>query len=78
MPTMKHTNPLASKLRSARLRAGLSQEGLSRTSGLSTSIIVKLEGKAARRPRIDTLDAWAKGCGITRNELLTKRARANT
>lgn len=60
---------LAARLREARGFAGLSQEGLARRVGCSTSVVVKWE-KGERRPSLGMLRKLADCLGVLLSSLL--------
>jgi transcriptional regulator with XRE-family HTH domain len=61
---------LASRLKAARKRAGMSREQLAVRSGLSWSAISQIEAGRRPNPRADTLGALAPPLGITVDYLL--------
>lgn len=60
------------RIRSARESAGLTQQELSKRTGIDQAIISKLE-RGSHRPRIDTLERIAAGLGLSLAGLLTGR-----
>ena len=66
---MEPAEQFASNLRSARDRAGLSQEELSNRSGLHSTEISRLE-RGVREPRLGTIVRLARGLGLAPADLL--------
>jgi transcriptional regulator with XRE-family HTH domain len=52
------------KLKALRLGAGLTQEGLARAAGFTTSVVSKLEQKLVSDPGWQTVRALAKALGV--------------
>jgi transcriptional regulator with XRE-family HTH domain len=52
------------KLKTLRLGAGLTQEGLARAAGFTTSVVSKLEQKLVSDPGWQTVRALAKALGV--------------
>ncbi|MFE1782516.1 helix-turn-helix domain-containing protein [Streptomyces sp. NPDC059506] len=63
---------LAAAVRNYRRRAGLTQEGLAAASGLSPSVVCKVE--QGGEVRVDTLHALARGLGVPTSALFTTEA----
>lgn len=63
---MKHT--MGDKIRQLRERAGMTQEGLARASGLTTSSISKIERGSS--VRLDTAEKIAKALAVQTSEIL--------
>lgn len=65
----------ASNLKRLRQRAGLSQEGLSATSGLSREYVGRIERVGRANPTIVTVKRVARVLGATVVDLLTPRPK---
>lgn len=63
---MEHIGEL---VRYHRGRVGMTQEELSKKSGISTAALVRLEGGEIQRPRIGTLTKLADALGVEASEL---------
>jgi transcriptional regulator with XRE-family HTH domain len=70
MAAPENTPVLASRLKAARKRAGMSREQLAVESGLSWSAISQIEAGRRPNPRAETLGALAPPLGITVDYLL--------
>lgn len=57
-----------------RVKQGLSQNQLSKMSGVPQSVICDIESGKTKAPRIDTLQAIASALGVTVDELIDKKA----
>lgn len=65
---------IASRVKAARRRAGISREKLAVESGLSWSAITQIEAGRRPNPRADTLGALAPPLGVSVDYLLGKRS----
>ena len=65
---------VADNLRAVRLQKKLSQESLAQKAGLSVSYVSMLE-RGQRSPPLDTLEALAKGLGVSPLALLQELPR---
>lgn len=68
---------LASSVRSARLRAGWSQERLARELGISSATIHKLEAGKVDNPRREVLRGLADKLGISADDLIGSKKSTN-
>ncbi|MFD8589105.1 helix-turn-helix domain-containing protein [Streptomyces sp. NPDC059637] len=66
------SHELAANVRNYRRRAGLTQEGLAAASGLSPSVVCKVE--QGGEVRVETLHALARGLGVSTSSLFTTEA----
>jgi transcriptional regulator with XRE-family HTH domain len=70
MPRRATTAPsVGHRLRALRRARGLSQEALSRASGVSATVISRIERGAIVEPSLRTLRALAKALDVTLDEL---------
>lgn len=69
MATSAESLSLADRLRLLRERARLSQSALADRSGISLSLVSKLEQGQTGNPRVNTLRAIAKVLSVTLDEL---------
>lgn len=67
---MDPTAQFAENLRRLRLVAGLTQEGLSRATGIHSAEISRLE-RGARDPQLRTIVRLARGLGVPVGDLLS-------
>ena len=65
------------RLAAIRVQKGLSQQELSRISGVSQSVISDIEKGKTPAPRIDTVLALAQGLGCTLDDLVPNENAAN-
>jgi transcriptional regulator with XRE-family HTH domain len=61
--------PFKERLRTLRLKAGLTQMDLATAAGLTLSAITKIEAGEIANPRFNTVKALAKALGCTLDEL---------
>ncbi|MFA4818724.1 MAG: helix-turn-helix transcriptional regulator [Patescibacteria group bacterium] len=61
---------LAQNIKKYRKKKGISQDKLSKLSGVTYNTIIKIESGATTNPRVDTLQLIAKGLGVTVDTLL--------
>lgn len=66
-----YKNKIGLKIRLLRKKAGLSQDKLSKNSGLALNTIVKIESRGQQNPTIETLQKIAAGLGISVGDLLS-------
>jgi transcriptional regulator with XRE-family HTH domain len=69
MPAAELQMPFGEQLQKLRKAKGLSQLDLSRSTGLSLSIIAQLEQGQATNPRLSTVKALADALGCTLDAL---------
>lgn len=74
MPMVTEPLTLGQRLRKLRDDAGLSQGELSARSGVSLSLITKIERGHTADPKASTLQALAKALGVTTSGLLGEDA----
>lgn len=63
---------VSANVKRLRLKAGLTQQELSRRCGLHHSYVGRLETTAPRNPGLECLRRLAKGLGVTVIELLSR------
>ena len=64
---------LDKRIKQLRKKAGLSQQKLAEKSGLSYTVITKIEQGVAKRPSIQTMVKLANAFGISLDELMGRR-----
>jgi transcriptional regulator with XRE-family HTH domain len=71
-PPMSLTQTVAKNLRSIRLQRKLSQEAVARKTKVSISYVSMLE-RGQRSPPLETIEALAKGLGVSPLDLFRRR-----
>ncbi len=61
---------IAQNIKKYRKKKGISQDKLSKLSGVTYNTIIKIESGATLNPRVDTLRLIAKGLDVTVDSLL--------
>ena len=61
---------LSKKIKELRKKAGWSQQKLAEKTGLSYSVVTKIEQGAAKQPTIQTVVKIADALGVTLDELM--------
>jgi len=64
---------LDQRIKQLRKKAGLSQQKLAEKSGLSYTVITKIEQGVAKRPSIQTMVKLADAFGISLDELMGRK-----
>lgn len=64
---------LSKKIKELRTKAGWSQQKLAEKTGLSYSVITKIEQGTAKQPTIQTMIKIADAFGITLDELVGRK-----
>lgn len=64
---------LAENVKRLRLKAGLTQQELSRRCGLHVHYVQRLETNAPNNPGLDAIIRIARGLGVTVIDLLTRK-----
>jgi transcriptional regulator with XRE-family HTH domain len=78
MLLMTNQNDVASRVKAARIAAGLTQEQLAARAGVVTSTISKIERGVSDSPDLETLRGLAEAIGINVRELLPPLQEAGT
>jgi transcriptional regulator with XRE-family HTH domain len=76
-PTMTDPIPLARRLQELRRAAKMSQPELASRSGVSLSLLAKLEQGVADNPRLSTLRALARALGVSLDMLAGQPGELN-
>jgi transcriptional regulator with XRE-family HTH domain len=61
--------PIKDRLKALRKAAGMTQQALAVKAGLSISAVVQIENGSIPDPRLSTVQALARGLGVTLNDL---------
>ncbi len=61
---------IAKNIKKFRKKKGISQDKLSKLSGITYNTVIKLESGATKNPRVETLQLIAKGLDVDINDLL--------
>lgn len=64
---------IAQNIKKYRKKMGLSQDKLSKISGVTYNTIIKIESGATSNPRVETLNGIAKALGLTVDNLLNSK-----
>ncbi len=68
--------PIARRLKALRENAGMSQQSLAVSAGLSVSLVSQIERGSRVDPRMSTITALATALGITLDELVGRNGSA--
>jgi transcriptional regulator with XRE-family HTH domain len=68
--------PIARRLKALRENAGMSQQCLAVSAGLSVSLVSQLERGSRADPRMSTITALATALGVTLDELVGRDGSA--
>ena len=61
---------ISQNIKKYRKKNGVSQDKLSKLTGVTYNTIIKIESGATTNPRVETLNAIAKALGVTVDNLL--------
>ncbi|MFQ5572723.1 MAG: helix-turn-helix domain-containing protein [Nitrosopumilaceae archaeon] len=61
---------IAQNIKKYRKKKGISQDKLSKLTGVTYNTIIKIESGSTKNPRVDTLRDIAKALGVTVDNLL--------
>lgn len=64
---------IAQKIKKYRKAKGISQDKLSKLSGVTYNTIIKIESGSTTNPRVETLHLIAKALGVTVDSLLNEK-----
>ncbi len=70
--------PIAKRLKALREMAGMSQQSLAVSAGLSVSLVSQIERGSRVDPRMSTLTALATALGVTLDELVGRKDSASS
>jgi transcriptional regulator with XRE-family HTH domain len=73
---MQELAPIAQRLKALRENAGMSQQSLAVSAGLSVSLVSQIERGSRADPRMSTITALAGALGITLDELVGRNGPA--
>ena len=70
----KELVPIARRLKELRELAGMSQQSLAVSAGLSVSLVSQIERGSRIDPRVSTISALATALGVSLDELVGRKA----